>query len=195
MGVAVSVLGLAGVALFFLHMRSNVVDASLPAAAAAFAATSTQFSVGGATSSVAASPSAPRQAPAGFKEYRNVRYTFSLFYPGSLSVKEIDEGAGARTITFQNPSQGLGFQIFIVPYREAQVTDAQFKKDEPSGVHTNVQNGLVAGATAAAFDGSDAVLGDTREVWFIHNGFLYEVTTMKSLDGWLSQILSTWQFI
>jgi hypothetical protein len=37
-------------------------------------------------------------------------------------------------------------------------------------------------------------MGDTREVWFIKGGFLYEVTTYKQLDTWLAQILQTWQF-
>jgi hypothetical protein len=37
-------------------------------------------------------------------------------------------------------------------------------------------------------------MGDTREVWFIHGGFLYEVTTYKQLDSWLAPIMQTWQF-
>lgn len=41
----------------------------------------------------------------------------------------------------------------------------------------------------------DAVLGDTREVWFIRNGYLYEVTTLKPLEGWLQDIVQTWKFI
>ena len=37
--------------------------------------------------------------------------------------------------------------------------------------------------------------GDTREVWFIHGGYLYEVTTYKELDIWLAGIMRTWKFI
>jgi hypothetical protein len=32
----------------------------------------------------------------------------------------------------------------------------------------------------------NSVMGDTREIWFIHGGFLYEVTTYKQLDSWLA---------
>jgi hypothetical protein len=32
------------------------------------------------------------------------------------------------------------------------------------------------------FFGSNSAMGDTREIWFIHGGFLYEVTTYKELD-------------
>jgi hypothetical protein len=38
-------------------------------------------------------------------------------------------------------------------------------------------------------------LDDTREVWFIHGGFLYEITTYKELDAWLLPILHSWQFL
>ena len=44
------------------------------------------------------------------------------------------------------------------------------------------------------FYGSNSVMGDTREIWFINAGLLYEVTTYKQLDTWLVPILQTWQF-
>ena len=40
-----------------------------------------------------------------------------------------------------------------------------------------------------------ATMGDTREVWFIHGGFLYEVVTYKELDDWFAGIMRTWKFI
>ena len=194
--VGLCVAALIGLA-FFLRAGTNMhASVTQQASAAAFAsATSTQFSIGNAISNAVVSSSVPRQAPTGSKEYRSSQYGFSLFYPDSLTATEYDEGAGAKTITFQNPSQGLGFQIFVVPYTSSQVTTARFEQDEPSGIHTNIKNGLVAGATAAAFDGRDAVLGDTYEVWILHGGYLYEITTLKPLDTWLQQIVPSWQFI
>ena len=38
-------------------------------------------------------------------------------------------------------------------------------------------------------------MGDTREVWFINNGFLYEVATYKNLDAWLAELMSNWKFL
>ena len=38
-------------------------------------------------------------------------------------------------------------------------------------------------------------MGDTREVWLIHRDFLYEVTTYKPLDAWLTPILQILKFI
>ena len=45
------------------------------------------------------------------------------------------------------------------------------------------------------FFGSNSIMGDTREVWFVHGGYLFEVNTYKDLDSWLSQIMQTWVFI
>jgi hypothetical protein len=53
---------------------------------------------------------------------------------------------------------------------------------------------VIDGASGIAFFGFDARVGQTREIWFIHNHFLYEVTTYKELDSWLNEIMSTWRF-
>ena len=54
---------------------------------------------------------------------------------------------------------------------------------------------MIDGATAASFYSTDTALGETAEIWFIHGGYLFEVTTLKPLAAWLSEIMSTWQFI
>ena len=138
---------------------------------------------------------APRTPPPGYAEYRSEQYRFAFFYPNGLSVSAYDEGQGASTITFQNPDPAQGFQIFIVPYGAQQVSTERFKKDEPSGVMQDPRDVTIDGAIATSFYSTDAALGDTAEVWFIHGGYLFEVTTPKSLAGWLSQIMVTWQFL
>lgn len=40
----------------------------------------------------------------------------------------------------------------------------------------------------------DAAIGATYEVWFVHDGLLYQVMTYRDLDDWFTQILNTWQF-
>lgn len=137
----------------------------------------------------------PREAPEGFEEFKSNNYNFSLFYPDGLSVEEYDEGGGASTITFQNIDSGLGFQIFIVPYYEDKITDERFYRDVPSGVRENLENKDVDGAMAAFFDSQNVLLGQTKEVWFINDGFLYEVSTIKDLESWLLEIMETWQFL
>ena len=154
------------------------------------------FAPAASTTSVAAGPLLPpRTPPAGFKEYRNTMYRFALLYPANLSVQEFDEGGGARTIIFQNEQVAQGFQIFVVPYSATQVSTQRFKADQPSGVIEEPHNIAIDGAFATIFFGKDALLGETREVWFIHAGYLFEVTTPKVLDDWLGTIMQTWIFI
>jgi hypothetical protein len=53
---------------------------------------------------------------------------------------------------------------------------------------------MIDGTRATMFFGHNPIMGDTREVWFIHGGYLYEVTTYKELDQWLADIMKTWRF-
>ena len=130
----------------------------------------------------------------GMREYKSTAYHFSLLYPNYLKVSTFDEGGGATTITFQNIEKAEGFQLFIVPYSEPQVSEQRFRQDEPSGVRESLTNITVDGVVGEAFYSTNARLGDTREVWIVHGGFLYEVTTHKSLDTWLGAIIQTWKF-
>ena len=131
----------------------------------------------------------------GAKEYRNTAYRFSLLYPETLTVKEYIEKGNALTITFQDAKRGEGFQLFIVPYSEPQISEERFKRDAPSGVRTGLTDMTIDGATGAAFYSENTTLGETKEIWFIRGGFLFEVTTLKPLESWLDDILLTWQFL
>lgn len=133
--------------------------------------------------------------PQGWKEYRNDRYGFSVLHPRTLFVSEQFEVGGVITIVFENIKEQKGFQVFIVPYTESQISEERFKKDVPSGIRKNIEDITIDGTSAVAFYSTDQYLGDMREVWFIANGFLYEVSTIKSYEKTLSDILLTWIFI
>ena len=136
-----------------------------------------------------------RRPPLGLREYQSERYGFSLFYPEDLAVREIDEGGGATTVIFENPQAARGFQIFIVPYEGTLVSEERFLKDAPSGVRESPVDFYLDGVLATAFYGRNNFLGETREIWFIHNGYLYEVTTFKGLGDWFAPIMQTWRFL
>ena len=136
-----------------------------------------------------------RMFPSDTKKYHNARYGFSFLYPRDLAVRTFDEGGGAATITVQNIEKAQGFQIFVTPYEGTQVSAQRFKQDVPSGVRESLTPVKVDGATGAAFLSKNAALGATREVWFTHGGFLYEVTTLAPLDAWLDGIMQSWRFL
>ena len=135
-----------------------------------------------------------RIPPEGFKEYKSPTYHFSLFYPGTLSVGEYKESGNGMTVAFQDTEGEKGFQIFVFPYADTQITEERFKMDVPSRVRKEPVDVMIDNVRATAFWSTNDLLGETREVWFISQGFLYEVTTYRNLDGWLSNVMKSWRF-
>lgn len=150
-----------------------------------------------ATTSVVA-PSVPvvqkTETRPGWKTFTSTRYKFSIEFPSNMQNADYQEDTGVGTIVFQDNAVPEGFQIYIQPYTGEKITDAQFKRDVPSGVRRDARNATVGGAPAVAFYSSDQMLGDTYEVWIIRGGYLYEITTLKPLESRLNDILSTLRF-
>jgi hypothetical protein len=66
--------------------------------------------------------------------------------------------------------------------------------DIPSGVRLQEEQITLAGVPAMAFVSEDAVLGPTREIWFLKDGYLFEITAPVSSEVWMSSILTTWTY-
>ena len=127
--------------------------------------------------------------------YSNKDFHFGLLFPQNLIAKEYQEATGALTVTFQDPKTKEGFQVGAVPFAGTTIDTERFRLEEPSGVMKEPKEVTVGGARGTMFYGYNPTMGDTREVWFIHGGFLYAVTTYKELDTWLGSIMQTWKFI
>jgi len=147
------------------------------------------------TAPVQYTPSATDSAPVGAHTYVNEQYGFSLQYPDGLAVEDRAEAAGEHTTTFENADGSQSFQIFITPYTAKQIDKSRIDLDtHGSAEGTPVEIVLHNGTHALAFFSDDAILGRLREVWFLHGGYLYEVTTYDTLDSWLSGIMQTFTF-
>jgi len=137
-----------------------------------------------------------------YKIYTNDKYGFSLEYPQDFFIETFDEGDGAETIVFQGRvSSGqdkIGFQVFISPIEEAgELTRERILEDVPYAVIDEAQEVLLGPKNdirGLLFWSEDPDIGRTREVWFAHENYLYEITTYEHLDMWLAGILSTWEF-
>lgn len=130
--------------------------------------------------------------PVGGELYRNERYGFSIVLPHAFEVSERDEGGGARTISFSSDQQE--FQIYVLPYREGQITSSRIAKDTRNSATQPQEVLLGDGVRALIFTSSDPFFGELREVWFLHEGYLFEVTTYLELDEWLAGTMRTWHF-
>ncbi len=129
-----------------------------------------------------------------FYLYKNNRGKFSLKLPNNISYKEYDEGKGAYSVVFLGDTGDKSFQVFFTPYKENSISKERFLIDNPSGIIREQKDVLIDGVTATMFFSENNIMGHTREVWFIKDGYLYEVMTYKSLDSWLSNIMLTWKF-
>jgi hypothetical protein len=186
-----SAVGIAALATIFGATSYVLRGAHAPIAGAPAPQASSTADTPGVTPAAFVSPTPPQ----GWKEYNNATYDFSLFYPDDLSLADHDEPAGEHTAVFDDPEGNKGFQVFIVPYSGTQITQDRFLLDDPSGVMQDPTDVMVDGVRGTIFFSSNAIMGDTRELWFIRGGYLYEVTTYKPLDTWLADIMKTWQFL
>ena len=139
----------------------------------------------------------PAPPPEGYIEYRNEHYGFLFYHSPRATVREVDEGQGAMTVVVENEVTARGLQIFIVPYTEEVISEERFRLDVPSGVVNNLEATNIGelGVPAITFNGHNQFLGETREVWFIYGGFLFEVTTFKGMPEWFAPIMQTWRFL
>jgi len=127
--------------------------------------------------------------------YTSDKYSFSLSYPKELIYKEFDEGSGATTIVFQEPGDAkVGFQLYITPYGKDTITGERILYDASGPVSDLKEEKLSNGLLVATFYSKAPILGETREIWWLHDGHLFELTTYASLDAWVREIISTLDF-
>ncbi len=128
--------------------------------------------------------------------YKNDYYGFAVSYPMELTQKEFSEGGDGMTVAFQKPNEEKGFQIFIIPYAEKQISQERIRADLAGAPLKNLKNIVLPGNIQAVhFESVAPLIGESTEVWFIHNGYLFEITTYRALDSWLAGILGTLVFL
>lgn len=150
------------------------------------------------------SPTSNTATPA--KTYTNPELGFSFNHPEGLNVSGFAEGEIGYTILAQkpgsrDPSASSGreaFQIFISEFDESgPITPERIKQDLPDMAMEDpkpVRIGSDKKLEALIFFSQNQSLGRTREVWFIHEGSLYQVTTYADLDNLIGPILETLTF-
>lgn len=130
-------------------------------------------------------------------EYRNDELRFSIALPEGFTVGElpVDEHGG-RTIILQNNS-GEGIQIYTRPFDDIRTLTADMvQSDIPDMEISDVQTVEIGeNHTGIAFvSDNEAFGGASREVWFVFNGTLYQISTYARLDDLLRAMFGTWKF-
>ena len=126
--------------------------------------------------------------------YTNDAYGFSLRIPADYSVNDsTDSNTGNEAITFED-ARSDGFQLELSAWDEATTTALtanRIKSDIPDMLVANPQP--VAGGIAFDSDSPDWD-GASHEIWFLHEGTLYQLTTYAKNKRLLDGVLRSWSW-
>ena len=149
------------------------------------------------------------------EEYVSPDYGFSFKYPKGFNATELDDDSGDTVLVQKSASdpradqrptpldqdltgQVSGFQVYITPFDEAEpLTGARILQDLPPSEVIDPKDVLIGegkAINAVIFLSTNPSFGKTREVWFIREGFLYQVTTYEGQDNLIGPILETFRF-
>jgi hypothetical protein len=132
------------------------------------------------------------------KKFTDAKRGFSFSYPESLSASTFSDGAGGEVILVQSAEKAQGFQIVISSFDEqgTTLTREMIQKDIPGLDIRDVQDLLLgeSGRGVAFLSDNSSFGGNSREVWFVYSGHLYQISTYARLDPLLQAVLGTWKF-
>jgi len=151
----------------------------------------------GQAASAAASAVQVVPAPPLGQDYTNSDYHFSLRMPEGFHAGELPNDAGGKTIILQDTS-GQGVQIYVSPYPDdikvltmddvrGNIPDMQVSDAQEVDIGNNYK-GVAFLSDNEAFDGA------SREVWFVFNKNLYQISTYARFDPLLKEMFGAWKF-
>ena len=130
--------------------------------------------------------------------YIDKSYGFSFNYPDGYTVRSTPNADGAgNTVLIQNDSTKKGVQILITPYgdTDTNITEKKITTDIPDMKVSDPQNVTIGTGHGLAFISDNGAFdGNSREVWFVFRGNLYQISTYASYDEFIKTLLGTWKF-
>jgi len=130
--------------------------------------------------------------------YTDTTFPFSFQYPRGFTASSL-LAEDSYTVVVQNTAERSGIQILITPFPDTDntLTKERIEADIP-GILVKDPQLVTLGANSGqglAFLSDNPAFGESREVWFIYKGQLYQVTTYSTQDALLQAIMNTWQFV
>jgi len=129
------------------------------------------------------------------KPYSNNAYRFSLNLPEDFIV--IEKKSDTGDVLIFNNDKGQGIQIIISPFDNITRFDESIVRASLPDLSISDVQTLNVGKdnTGIAFASDNQAFGGaSREVWFVFNSRLYQITTYKNLDPLLKTVFGTWKF-
>ncbi len=129
--------------------------------------------------------------------YTNEQFRFSLTLPQGVTAAQLPFDGKGTAVVLQDAS-GNGIQIYVTEnVGDTRVLrEADIKRQIPDMQVTGVQAVEIGeNNTGVAFlSDNEAYNGASREVWFVFNGNLYQISTYARLDNLLQAMFGTWKF-
>ena len=127
--------------------------------------------------------------------YSNENPPFSFRYPDDFSVSSFED-TDKSVVLVQKSEDQAGLQIYISDFSDDKegLTPQRIQRDIPSIVMVNVQPVFFGGKETGLIFVSTRDNEKVREMWFVYEGWLYQITTPLSFDEALEKIMNTWQF-
>ncbi len=123
-------------------------------------------------------------------------YGFSFRHPINFTATSFAEGEG-ESIVVQDTNKGSGFQVYVVGFsgEDTSITPQLLARDIPDMEVIDPQPiSLGGGNSGLAFITPHENGEYIREVWFILNGYLYQISGFADLDPLISAVLQSFRF-
>jgi hypothetical protein len=130
------------------------------------------------------------------KTYESPDFHFSFKYPDGFVVNPVQQDNGT-IFTISEPKSGINFQIEVGPFNDpaTTITAERVRSDLPNEVIIDPQPVIFGSHNAGTTFQSKNVDIDTREIWFVANGLLYQISSPVEFEPVLKNLMLTWKFI
>lgn len=130
-------------------------------------------------------------------DYTNEQFRFALTLPQGFTATQLPFDGKGTPVVLQDVA-GNGIQIYVTENvgNVRVLREQDIKKQIPDMQVLNAQEVEVGNdhKGLAFLSDNEAYGGASREVWFVFQGNLYQISTYARLDNLLQAMFTTWKF-
>ncbi len=126
---------------------------------------------------------------------RHTNPNFSFNYPKEWAVTSFEDAEG-ETILLRDKTTGGDVQLYIAPFDEETIITAdRVKRDIPEmSILTSQQIEIGKAVSGVYFTTNKAGLGESQEIWFARDFFLYQISAVNTHPKVLADMVATFSF-
>ena len=133
--------------------------------------------------------------PGSNSSYTHPLFGFTFSLPEKFSTGTFPEGEGEMLMVKLTGEQNRQTQIYVTDFSEqGPITAQRISKDLPDMAVEQPVDILVNGERAVAFVSTSGAGEKTREVWLVHAGHLYQISSTLQNEKMVSDMLSSWKW-